>query len=78
LLARVPSEYQQALELTDLGSMTQKDAAARLGLSSSGMKSRVQRGRRLLGAEIGRCCRVELDASGALADVTERDGDTAC
>lgn len=48
---------EQALELTDLGGMTQGDAAARLGLSVSGMKSRVQRGRRMLREEIGRCCR---------------------
>jgi len=75
LLARVPENYRQALELTDLGGMTQDEAATQLGLSTSGMKSRVQRGRSLLRTEVGRCCRVELDARGALADATIR-GDT--
>jgi RNA polymerase sigma-70 factor, ECF subfamily len=78
LLARVPDDYRTALELTDLGTITQEDAAARLGLSTSGMKSRVQRGRRMLRAEIGRCCRIELDTRGALADATVRDEDNAC
>lgn len=78
LLARVPDDYRQALELTDLAGMSQTQAAAQLGLSVSGMKSRVQRGRRLLRAEVGRCCRVELDARGALADASIRDDTGAC
>jgi hypothetical protein len=57
---------------TDLGELTQEQAAAQLGLSTSGMKSRVQRGRRLLQTEVGRCCRVALDARGALADAELR------
>jgi len=78
LLARVPDGYRQALELTDLGDMTQEEAAAQLGLSTSGMKSRVQRGRSMLRTEVGRCCRVELDARGALSDATVRDDTGAC
>jgi len=78
LLARVPDGYRQALELTDLGDMTQDEAAAQLGLSTSGMKSRVQRGRRMLRTEVGRCCRVELDARGAIADATLRSDSGTC
>jgi RNA polymerase sigma-70 factor (ECF subfamily) len=78
LLARVPDDYRQALELTDLGDLTQDEAAARLGLSTSGMKSRVQRGRTMLRTEVGRCCRVELDARGALADATIRSDTGTC
>ena len=78
LLARVPDDYRQALELTDLGDLTQDEAAAQLGLSTSGMKSRVQRGRRILRTEVGRCCRVELDARGAVADATLRSDTGAC
>jgi RNA polymerase sigma-70 factor (ECF subfamily) len=78
LLARVPEDYRTALELTDLGDLTQEQAAARLGLSTSGMKSRVQRGRRMLRTEVVRCCRVELDARGALAEASPRENDSAC
>jgi RNA polymerase sigma-70 factor (ECF subfamily) len=78
LLARLPDDYRTALELTDLGELTQEQAAAQLGLSTSGMKSRVQRGRRMLRTEVGRCCRIELDGSGALADASIRDDGAAC
>lgn len=72
LLERVPEHYRRALELTDLGGLTQERAAAELGLSTSGMKSRVQRGRRLLREQVVRCCEVALDAQGAVADVQLR------
>jgi RNA polymerase sigma-70 factor (ECF subfamily) len=78
LLERVPEGYRRALELTDLGELTQEEAADRLGLTTSGMKSRVQRGRRLLRAEITRCCQVSLDARGGIADVAVRSDDRAC
>ena len=70
--ARLPDDYRAALELTDLGELTQEQAAAQLGISTSGMKSRVQRGRRMVRTEVGRCCRVELDARGALVDAALR------
>lgn len=72
LLARIPDDYRAALELTDLGELTQQQAAEQLGISTSGMKSRVQRGRRMLRTEVGRCCRIELDADGALTDAQLR------
>jgi RNA polymerase sigma-70 factor, ECF subfamily len=78
LLARVPDSYRSALELTDLGGLTQDQAAAQLQLSTSGMKSRVQRGRRMLRDEVVKCCRIELDARGALSDATTRDDAGAC
>jgi RNA polymerase sigma-70 factor (ECF subfamily) len=77
LLERLPVDYRTALELTDMGEMTQEQAAAALGLSTSGMKSRVQRGRRMLRTEVSRCCRIELDTRGALADASLRTDD-AC
>lgn len=78
LLARIPEAYRTALELTDLGGLTQDRGAAELGLSVSGMKSRVQRGRRMLRDEVVKCCRIELDARGALSDATERRDTRAC
>ncbi len=48
LMEQLPKSYRQALQLTDLGGLTQKAAADALSLSLSGMKSRVQRGREKL------------------------------
>lgn len=70
LLGRLPESYRQALELTDMSGLTQGRAAAELGLTTSGMKSRVQRGRRMLREEVERCCHVALDVRGALTDLT--------
>ena len=78
LLARIPDTYRTALELTDLGDLTQNQAADQLQLSASGMKSRVQRGRRMLRDEVVKCCRIELDARGALSDATLRSDAGTC
>ncbi len=78
LLSRVPDGYRQALEMTDLGELTQEQAAAQLGLTTSGMKSRVQRGRRLLRAEITHCCQVSLDSKGGVAEVAVRPEEAVC
>jgi RNA polymerase sigma-70 factor, ECF subfamily len=68
LLDRLPPEQRRALELTELEGLTQTAAAAREGVSVSGMKSRVQRGRRRLAALLGRCCELTLDARGVPMD----------
>ena len=68
----LPDHYAQALALTDLGGMPQAKAARRLGLSVSGMKSRVQRGRTWLKALVLECCDVELDGRRHVVDYRRR------
>lgn len=63
-VAMLDSPYREALTLTELQGMSQKDAAAMLGLSTSGMKSRVQRGRRQLRSALEACCEIALDGRG--------------
>ena len=77
MLGEVPEPYRRAVTLTELKGVTQKDAAEKLGLSISGMKSRVQRGRGKLKDVILDCCEVELDRRGGLVDYRRRSGD-AC
>ena len=72
MMAQLPDSYRDALTLTDLEGLNQADAARRVGVSVSGMKSRVQRGRRQLRAVLEHCCRVELDRRGAIVDYTSR------
>jgi RNA polymerase sigma-70 factor (ECF subfamily) len=72
MIERLPALYRDALRLVDLEGLPQHEAAARAGLSVSGMKSRVQRGRQALKAVLQECCRVELDAGGRVTDYEPR------
>jgi RNA polymerase sigma-70 factor (ECF subfamily) len=68
LLAGLPPEQRRAVELVDLDGVPQARAAELEGVSVSGMKSRVQRGRRLLAELLGRCCALTLDGRGLPMD----------
>jgi len=57
-------KHREALSLTDLGSMTQAEAAAAVGISAAGMKSRVQRARREVLHDLKECCTITLDGRG--------------
>ena len=67
MLGRLSPEDQQALILTEVEGLTQREVADRLGLSLSGAKSRVQRARKKLRHAFVECCRVELDRLGGVA-----------
>ena len=72
VIRNLPEPYAEALLLTDIAGLNQAEAAARLGLSTSGMKSRVQRGRSNLKQAILRCCFVALDCRGEAIDCEPR------
>jgi len=61
LMARLPIVYREALILTELEGLTQAQAAEMIGISVSGMKSRVQRGRAQLRKMLEACCSIQLD-----------------
>jgi RNA polymerase sigma-70 factor (ECF subfamily) len=73
MIEGLSEDYRQAIILVDLEGVTQHEAAARLGLSVSGMKSRVQRGRRQLRAMLEACCTIELDQRRGVAGYDLRD-----
>lgn len=60
----LPDIYGQALILTDLDGMSQKQYATIAGISLSGAKSRVQRAREKLKELILKCCEYEFDKYG--------------
>jgi RNA polymerase sigma-70 factor (ECF subfamily) len=68
LLGGLPPEQRRAVEMIDLDGLPQAGAARREGVSVSGMKSRVQRGRRRLAKLLGQCCALTLDARGLPMD----------
>jgi RNA polymerase sigma-70 factor (ECF subfamily) len=77
LVQALPADYRRAIELTDLDGRTQAEAAELEHLSVSGMKSRVQRGRRQFAQILDQCCVLTLDAAGGLVDFQPR-ADGAC
>ena len=79
MIERLSGEYRQAVILIDLEGLTQREAADQLGLSLSGMKSRVQRGRRQLKGMLEVCCTIELDRRRGLVDYDVRNQqDNSC
>ena len=74
-IERLPANYRQAFELSEVQGLTQQETARRLGISLSGAKSRVQRARTKLQDMILECCAIERDHRGSIVDHECR---TAC
>jgi RNA polymerase sigma-70 factor (ECF subfamily) len=73
MIERLSRDYREAITLVELEGLTQQAAAEQMGLSLSGMKSRVQRGRKQLKQMLDDCCRIELDRRRAVVDYDVRD-----
>ena len=73
MVERLSRDYRDAINLVELEGLTQQDAAKRMGISLSGMKSRVQRGRKQLKQMLDDCCLVELDRRRAVIGYEVRD-----
>jgi RNA polymerase sigma-70 factor (ECF subfamily) len=67
-IEQLPEPYKEAITLTELQGMTQKDLATTLGISISGAKSRVQRARKMLKDLFFECCHFEFDRYGTVID----------
>lgn len=61
---QLPEKYQEAIRLTSLEGISQKDYAKKKGISYSAAKSRVQRGREKLKELFTACCDIESDKYG--------------
>jgi RNA polymerase sigma-70 factor (ECF subfamily) len=68
------AEDRELLRLADLEGVSQKELAARLNLSVTGTKSRVQRARQRLKETLLECCHVEMDRRGNAIDYTRKGG----
>jgi len=71
-VARLPSPYREAVTLVELEGLTAREAAELAGISVSGMKSRVQRGRAQLRALFEECCEIALDVRGKVTEYAPR------
>lgn len=70
----LPDDYREAITLVEIEGVAQSEAAEMLGLSRSGMKSRVQRGRAALRRMFERACALELDARSKVLECEPRNG----
>jgi RNA polymerase sigma-70 factor (ECF subfamily) len=68
LVDQLAEPYRSAVTAVDLDGRTQTEVARALRLSVSGMKSRVQRGRRQLRQLLTECCRVHTSPTGGITD----------
>jgi RNA polymerase sigma-70 factor, ECF subfamily len=68
MIGRLAEPYRTAIALTSLQGLSQADAARQLGISGSGMKSRVQRGRAKLRHMLVSCCAIAVDVRGGVSD----------
>ena len=76
MIERLSPDYRDAITLVEIDGLTQQAAAKQMGMSLSGMKSRVQRGRAWLKQMLDDCCVIQLDRRRAVVDYDVRD--TGC
>ncbi len=71
LAEELPEKYAQAILLTEFQGLSQKELAQHAGISVSGAKSRVQRGRKMIKDLLMQCCHFEFDRYGTIIDFHE-------
>lgn len=70
---KLPQDYRDALLASEFQEISQKELAMKLGISYSGAKSRVQRGKEKLKNMILDCCAYESDKYGNLIDGVKKN-----
>ncbi|QED37831.1 sigma-70 family RNA polymerase sigma factor [Antarcticibacterium arcticum] len=73
LIKKLPKKYREAVLLSDIQGLKQNKVAEILGMSLSGAKSRIQRGRKLIQQGFVNCCDYTINEQGFLVgdDKTE-------
>lgn len=68
MIGTLPDGYREAVQLAEMEGVTQQEVAHQFGISLSGAKSRVQRGRAMLRDALDACCRFQFDHTGRVVD----------
>jgi RNA polymerase sigma-70 factor (ECF subfamily) len=77
MIESLPDPYRESVMLSEIEGRTQKEVAQKQGISLSGAKARVQRGRSMIKKMMFGCCRFEFDKRGNVIDY-ERKADSDC
>ena len=75
MIKQLPEKYRQAIYFSDIEQKSQQELASMAGISLSGAKSRVQRGRRLLKEMLHDCCQIEVNRHNQLLDYAPKKND---
>jgi RNA polymerase sigma-70 factor (ECF subfamily) len=78
MIEDLDEKYREAIVLTEFENVTQKELADRLGISVSGAKSRVQRGREKIKEMLLACCHIERDGLGNVIDFQRKSASCNC
>lgn len=72
MITLLPDDYREALLLSEVQGLTQKEIAERLGISLPAAKSRVQRAKKMLRELFQLCCELQYDRQGKVIDYHPR------
>jgi len=64
MIKALPEKYQAVILLSEFEKLSHKEIGEKLGISVSGVKSRVQRDRKMLKEMLLGCCQLEFDSLG--------------
>lgn len=78
MVRQLPEGYREAVQLSEIEGLPQQEVADRLGLSLSGAKSRIQRGRAMLKGILEQCCHFEFDRRGNVMDYEPKPDRKVC
>ncbi|HFD31893.1 MAG TPA: RNA polymerase sigma factor SigZ [Gammaproteobacteria bacterium] len=68
IIKELPEDYREAVYLSEIKCHSQKEVAKMIGLSYSGAKSKIQRGRLMIKKLLTSCCSIELNSKNSIVD----------
>ena len=72
MIDQLSDSYKEAVLLSEIQGYTQKEVSEHLGLSLSGAKSRIQRGRSMLKELFTNCCQFNIGADGTIIEYNKK------
>jgi RNA polymerase sigma-70 factor (ECF subfamily) len=73
MINNLPEKYKEAILLSEFEKLSQKEMSEKIGISISGVKSRVQRGRKMLKEMLLGCCQLKFDSLGNVIDYEHKE-----
>lgn len=75
MVKALPDKYRKAVQMSEIENKNQQEVAELEGISLSGAKSRVQRGRALLKTMLHDCCQFEINKDNQVVSYEKKDQD---